>query len=45
MTEELRHQNRSLTSANQSLVREIDDLNGNLERLKRLDLELERKAR
>ena len=45
VTEELRHQNRSLTSANQSLVREIDDLNGNLERLKRLDLELERKAR
>ena len=45
VADELRRQNRNLKGVNQSLSREIDELNQNLERLKRLDQELEQKAR
>lgn len=43
--EELKHQNRSLKAANQSLAGELKELNSNLQQLKHLDLELERKTR
>lgn len=45
VADELRRQNRNLRGVNQSLSREIGELNQNLERLKRLDQELEQKAR
>jgi len=40
--EELRRQNKSLKGANQALTKEIGELNGNIEKLKRLDLDLEK---
>lgn len=43
--EEQRRQSRSLKGTNQSLNKEINELNKSIEQLKRLDLELERKAR
>jgi hypothetical protein len=43
--EELKHQNRNLKSNNQALTKEVEKLNENIERLKRLDLEIERKSR
>lgn len=42
--EEVRHQNRNLKNVNQTLSKENKDLLQNLERLKSLDLELERKT-
>ena len=45
VAEELRHQNRNFKAANQSLTKEINELNKNLEQLKHLDLELEQKSR
>ncbi len=45
VADELKRQNRNLKGVNQSLTREIGDLNRNLERLKHLDLELEQKVR
>lgn len=41
--EELRHQNRNLKNANQTLAKENKELLQNIEKLKSLDLELERK--
>jgi len=43
--DDLKRQHRNLKDANQLLSREIKDLNKNIEKLKHLDLELERKAR
>jgi len=43
--EELRRNNRNLTSQNQSLTNEINELNRSIEQLKRLDQELEKKRR
>jgi hypothetical protein len=43
--EELRHQNRSLKTANQSLSKKITELNDTIDQLKNLDLELEQKNR
>jgi hypothetical protein len=45
VAEELRHQNRNFKTTNQSLTKEINELNRNLEQLKHLDLELEQKSR
>uniref|UniRef100_C6E8Y1 Lipoprotein n=1 Tax=Geobacter sp. (strain M21) TaxID=443144 RepID=C6E8Y1_GEOSM len=45
VADDLRHQNKSLKGSNQSLTKEINDLNNNLERLKQLDQELEKSAR
>jgi len=45
VAEDLRKQNKSLKSANQSLSKEVNALNSNLEQLKHLDLELEKKSR
>lgn len=45
VAEEQNRQNKSLKGTNQALTREVDELNRNLEKLKRLDLELEKKAR
>ena len=45
IAEEQRRQNRNLKSANQSLTREVNELNKNMEQLKHLDLELEQKTR
>lgn len=44
VAEELKRQNKSLKGTNQSLTKEIGDLNRNIDRLKRLDLELEKNA-
>jgi hypothetical protein len=44
-TEELRRQNRNLRSHNQSLVKENKELLQSIEKLKRLDMELEKKNR
>ena len=43
--EELRRQNKNYRTANQNLSREIKELNQNIDKLKRLDMELERKSR
>lgn len=43
--EDSRRQNKSLKGTNQSLAKEIKELSESIERLKRLDQELERKAR
>jgi cell division protein FtsB len=43
--EELRRQNRNYKNLNQSLNSEIKELNHNIDKLKRLDLELEKKHR
>jgi hypothetical protein len=43
--EEMRRQVRNLKSHNQSLTNEVNELNRNIEQLKRLDLELEKKRR
>lgn len=43
--EEQKHQNRNLKGTNQSLTKEISELNKSIEQLKRLDLELEKSAR
>lgn len=43
--EELRRNNRNLTSQNQSLTNEVNELNRNINQLKRLDQELEKKLR
>lgn len=43
--EEQRRQNKNLKGANQSLNKEIGELNRNIEQLKRLDVELEQKVR
>lgn len=43
--EELRRQIRSLKANNQSLVNEVNELNRSIERLKRLDQELEKARR
>lgn len=43
--EEQRRQNKALKGSNQSLSREITELNQRLEQLKNLDQELEKKAR
>lgn len=45
VADDLRRQNKSLKGSNQSLTKEINDLNNNLERLKKLDQELEKSAR
>lgn len=45
VAEDLRQQNGALKAANQSLTKEIDELNENIEQLKHLDLELEQNAR
>lgn len=44
VAEELKRQSKSLKGTNQSLTKEIGDLNRNLDRLKQLDVELEKKA-
>lgn len=44
-TTELRRQNRGLKNQNQVLFRENQELKDNIEKLKRLDLEIERKIR
>ncbi len=44
-TEELRHQNRSCKNLNQTLSKENKELMQNIEKLKQLDLELEKKNR
>jgi cell division protein FtsB len=41
----LKTDNQNLKSANQSLTAEVNELNNNLQQLKHLDLELERKTR
>ncbi|HBA87361.1 MAG TPA: hypothetical protein DCZ75_05035 [Geobacter sp.] len=43
--EELKRQNKTLKGANQSLTKEIGELNKRMEQLKHLDQELERKSR
>jgi hypothetical protein len=43
--EELRHQNRNLKAANQSLAKKNAELNDTIDQLKNLDLELEQKNR
>ncbi len=45
VADDLRRQNKSLKGNNQTLTREISDLNKSLERLKRLDQELEKNVR
>ncbi|WP_026842426.1 outer membrane protein assembly factor BamD [Citrifermentans bremense] len=45
VADDLRRQNKSLKGNNQSLTKEVNDLNKNLERLKQLDQELEKSAR
>lgn len=45
VADNLRRQNKSLKGNNQSLSREINDLNKSLEQLKRLDQELEKSVR
>lgn len=40
-SDELRSQNRNLKAVNQSLTKEINELNKNIEQLKHLDVELE----
>ena len=42
--EELKRQNRNYRGANQSLNKDVQELNRNIEQLKHLDLELEKKA-
>jgi hypothetical protein len=44
-TADLRRQNRTLRNQNQSLSKENQELRENIEKLKRLDLELEKKAK
>jgi hypothetical protein len=44
-SEEIRRQNRSMKATNQSLTKEVNELNKTLEQLKHLDLELEQKTR
>lgn len=44
VAEELKRQNKSLKGTNQSLTKEVGELNRNIDRLKRLDLELEKSA-
>ncbi len=43
--EELRRQNKNYKNLNQSLSKEVNELTENINKLKNLDLELERKAR
>ena len=45
VADDLKQQNRSLKANNQSLSREINDLNKTIKQLKNLDLELEQKSR
>lgn len=45
VAEELRRLNKNYKSVNQTLSNEINELNRNIEQLKHLDLELEKKAR
>jgi hypothetical protein len=43
--DELRRQNKNYKNQNQSLSKEVNELNENINKLKSLDLELEKKAR